>query len=99
MGAEAVPRPDSGSGWAIQGNYDQFVAETAKYRVRNIDIFTQNLEDIFIWWGNSAIKSSGYGGIINGSVNLGISFTILAVIGLVTFGLAVILFRKRNLPL
>jgi len=33
---------------AIQGNYDKFVEETAKYRVRNIDIFTQNLEDIFM---------------------------------------------------
>ncbi|OAB35299.1 ABC transporter ATP-binding protein [Paenibacillus glacialis] len=33
---------------AVQGNYDKFVEETAKYRVRNIDIFTQNLEDIFM---------------------------------------------------
>lgn len=33
---------------AVQGNYDRFIAETAKYRVRNIDIFTQNLEDIFM---------------------------------------------------
>ncbi|WP_410772463.1 ABC transporter ATP-binding protein [Fontibacillus sp. BL9] len=42
----------AGSGFrvrvAVQGNYDQFVTETAKYRVRNIDIFTQNLEDIFM---------------------------------------------------
>ncbi|MCR8642858.1 ABC transporter ATP-binding protein [Paenibacillus sp. N1-5-1-14] len=33
---------------AVQGNYDQFVAETVKYKVRNIDIYTQNLEDIFM---------------------------------------------------
>ncbi|MCQ6560591.1 ABC transporter ATP-binding protein [Paenibacillus mendelii] len=33
---------------AIQGNYDKFILETAKYKVRNIDIFTQNLEDIFM---------------------------------------------------
>ncbi|MBP1994468.1 ABC transporter ATP-binding protein [Paenibacillus eucommiae] len=33
---------------AVQGNYDTFVEETAKYRVLNIDIFTQNLEDIFM---------------------------------------------------
>mgnify|MGYP001172751788 CR=1 FL=1 len=33
---------------AVQGNYDVFVAETAKHKVRNIDMFTQNLEDIFM---------------------------------------------------
>jgi ABC-2 type transport system ATP-binding protein len=33
---------------SIQGNYDAFLEETAKYHVRNIDIFTQNLEDIFM---------------------------------------------------
>jgi len=33
---------------AVQGNYDKFAAEMAKYRVRNIDVFTQNLEDIFM---------------------------------------------------
>jgi ABC-2 type transport system ATP-binding protein len=33
---------------AVQGNYDKFMEETSKYRVRNIDIFTQNLEDIFM---------------------------------------------------
>lgn len=33
---------------AVQGNYDTFVEETAKYKVHNIDIFTQNLEDIFM---------------------------------------------------
>lgn len=33
---------------AIQGNYDKFLEETAKYKVRNIDIFSQNLEDIFM---------------------------------------------------
>ncbi|PYI51889.1 ABC transporter ATP-binding protein [Paenibacillus flagellatus] len=33
---------------AVQGNYDRFVAETAKYDVRSIDLFTQNLEDVFM---------------------------------------------------
>lgn len=33
---------------AVQGNYDRFVEETAKYKVRSIDVFTQNLEDIFM---------------------------------------------------
>lgn len=33
---------------AIQGNYDKFLEETVKYKVRNIDIFSQNLEDIFM---------------------------------------------------
>ncbi|MCD9024735.1 ABC transporter ATP-binding protein [Cohnella silvisoli] len=33
---------------SVQGNYDKFVEETAKYKIRNIDIFTQNLEDIFM---------------------------------------------------
>jgi len=33
---------------AIQGNYDKFIEETAKFKVRNIDVFTQNLEDIFM---------------------------------------------------
>lgn len=33
---------------AVQGNYDKFIEETSKYRVRNIDIFTQNLEDVFM---------------------------------------------------
>ncbi|MEF2969123.1 ABC transporter permease subunit [Paenibacillus sp. M1] len=39
------------------------------------------------------------GEIIEGTVNLGLSFTILAAIGLVTFALAVFLFRRRDLPL
>lgn len=33
---------------SIQGNYNAFLEETAKYPVRNIAIFTQNLEDIFM---------------------------------------------------
>lgn len=33
---------------AVQGNYDAFVAETAKRKVRNIDTYTQNLEDVFM---------------------------------------------------
>lgn len=49
---EPVITDGTGGGYrvrvAVQGNYDRFTAETAKYRVRNIDIFTQNLEDIFM---------------------------------------------------
>lgn len=37
--------------------------------------------------------------MIRGTTNLGLSFTILALIGLVSFGLAVVFFRKRDLPL
>lgn len=33
---------------AVQGNYDQFLKETGKYTIRSIDVFTQNLEDIFM---------------------------------------------------
>jgi len=33
---------------AVQGNFDEFLAETAKYHVRNIDVFTQNLEETFM---------------------------------------------------
>lgn len=33
---------------AVQGNYDQFIQETGKYSIRSIDVFTQNLEDIFM---------------------------------------------------
>lgn len=33
---------------AVQGDYDRFVAATAAYPVRNIDVFTQNLEDVFM---------------------------------------------------
>ncbi|UVI28398.1 ABC transporter ATP-binding protein [Paenibacillus spongiae] len=33
---------------AIQGDYDRFVEEAAKYKVRSIDVFTQNLEDVFM---------------------------------------------------
>ncbi|MFD1177588.1 ABC transporter ATP-binding protein [Paenibacillus puldeungensis] len=33
---------------AVQGNYNAFITETAKYNVRSIDVFTQNLEDIFM---------------------------------------------------
>ncbi|MFC3748259.1 ABC transporter ATP-binding protein [Paenibacillus sp. GCM10012306] len=33
---------------AVQGNYDQFIRETAKYSIRSLDVFTQNLEDIFM---------------------------------------------------
>lgn len=33
---------------AVQGNYDRFIEATAKLNVHNIDIFTQNLEDIFM---------------------------------------------------
>ncbi len=33
---------------AVQGNYDAFLTVTAKHKVRNIDMFTQNLEDVFM---------------------------------------------------
>ncbi|WP_410512217.1 ABC transporter ATP-binding protein [Paenibacillus sp. BR2-3] len=33
---------------AVQGNYNQFILETGKYNIRSIDVFTQNLEDIFM---------------------------------------------------
>ncbi|CAI6086604.1 ABC transporter ATP-binding protein [Cohnella sp. JJ-181] len=33
---------------AVQGDYGRFAEETARRRVRNIDVFTQNLEDIFM---------------------------------------------------
>jgi ABC-2 type transport system permease protein len=39
------------------------------------------------------------GDIINGDAGMTMPFTVLALIGIVTFGLAVVLFRKRDLPL
>ncbi|QMV42020.1 ABC transporter permease subunit [Cohnella cholangitidis] len=39
------------------------------------------------------------GEIVNGNVNLGMTFAVLFVIGLVSFALAIVLFRKRDLPL
>ncbi|WP_397537997.1 ABC transporter ATP-binding protein [Rummeliibacillus pycnus] len=39
---------------AVQGNFDEFLAETAKYHVRNIDVFTQNLEEIFMNYYDNA---------------------------------------------
>lgn len=33
---------------AVKGDYGRFAEEAAKRRVRNIDLFTQNLEDIFM---------------------------------------------------
>jgi ABC-2 type transport system ATP-binding protein len=33
---------------AVQGNYDHFVETTARYKVHNVDIYTQNLEDVFM---------------------------------------------------
>ncbi|MDG0794929.1 ATP-binding cassette domain-containing protein [Cohnella ginsengisoli] len=33
---------------AVKGDYGRFAEETSKRRVRNIDLFTQNLEDIFM---------------------------------------------------
>lgn len=32
----------------VQGNYDEFASEVSKYPIRNIDIFTQSLEQIFM---------------------------------------------------
>lgn len=39
------------------------------------------------------------GEIVNGNVNLAMTFTVLSVIGLASFALAIVLFRKRDLPL
>lgn len=33
---------------AVQGSYDDFVRELSAYRIRNLDVFAQNLEDIFM---------------------------------------------------
>ncbi|WP_059171720.1 ABC transporter ATP-binding protein [Bacillus sp. FJAT-27445] len=33
---------------AIQGNYSQFIKEASKYPIRNIDLYSQNLEDVFM---------------------------------------------------
>ncbi len=33
---------------SVQGDYNRFVQETAKYPIRGIDVFSQNLEDIFM---------------------------------------------------
>lgn len=33
---------------AVQGEYARFLLETSKYPVRNLDIFTQSLEDVFM---------------------------------------------------
>lgn len=33
---------------AIQGNYDQFLEEVSKYPVRNIALYTQSLEEVFM---------------------------------------------------
>jgi ABC-2 type transport system ATP-binding protein len=33
---------------AVQGEYAHFLAETSKYAIRNLDVFTQSLEDVFM---------------------------------------------------
>ncbi|NOV04586.1 ABC transporter ATP-binding protein [Paenibacillus planticolens] len=33
---------------AVQGEYALFLAETSKYAIRNLDVFTQSLEDVFM---------------------------------------------------
>jgi len=33
---------------AVQGEYAKFLSETSKYPVRNLDVFTQSLEDVFM---------------------------------------------------
>lgn len=33
---------------AVQGEYARFLSETSKYPIRNLDIFTQSLEDVFM---------------------------------------------------
>lgn len=42
---------------AVQGNFDEFLAEVAKYHVRNMDVFTQNLEEIFMnYYESTGVK-------------------------------------------
>jgi len=43
---------------AVQGNYRRFVEETAKYKIRSIDVFSQNLEDIFMNYYDRKEKTS-----------------------------------------
>jgi ABC-2 type transport system ATP-binding protein len=43
---------------AIQGDYRRFVQETAKYRIRSLDVFSQNLEDIFMNYYDQREKMS-----------------------------------------
>lgn len=33
---------------AVQGNYNEFTREIANFRIRSLDVSTQNLEDIFM---------------------------------------------------
>jgi ABC-2 type transport system ATP-binding protein len=47
-GLPAVTREGDRVRVAVQGNYNEFTREIAKYRIRSIDISTQNLEDIFM---------------------------------------------------
>ncbi|WP_316572121.1 ATP-binding cassette domain-containing protein [Neobacillus sp. YIM B06451] len=37
---------------AIQGNYNRLLDEAAKYPIRNVDLFSQNLEDVFMDYYN-----------------------------------------------
>jgi ABC-2 type transport system permease protein len=39
------------------------------------------------------------GDIVNGNVNIAASFTVLGAVGVIAFALAIVLFRKRDLPL
>jgi ABC-2 type transport system permease protein len=58
------------------------------------------LSDKINWMRNISIFSLYRPGeIANGNVDLVVPYIILFVIGLVSFGLAIVLFRKRNLPL
>lgn len=42
---------------AVQGNFDEFLVEAAKYHVRNMDVFTQNLEEIFMnYYESTGVK-------------------------------------------
>ncbi len=38
---------------AVQGDYDSFIEEIGKYRVQNIDLFTQNIEEVFMTYYNA----------------------------------------------
>ncbi|WP_310832190.1 ABC transporter ATP-binding protein [Paenibacillus pedocola] len=47
-GLQVVSREGNLVRIAIQGNYNEFTREIAGYRIRSLDVTTQNLEDIFM---------------------------------------------------
>jgi ABC-2 type transport system permease protein len=65
----------------------------------SLDLLSKLSEKID-WMRNITIFSLYRPGeIVNGNVNLVVSTIILSAIGLVSFSLAIVLFRKRDLPL